>query len=153
MAEVQDGILNEHLASAMSKSLRIPHVVARFLVSRGVRSVSEAHRMLCGNAGDVLDPFLIKGMDAAVAWLLDIRDRHEKVFVFGDYDLDGMSAVTLMTRALAELGMESDWRLPNRFGETSARYANYQGSKILLIREYCLRGYRDFRKLRMEVFQ
>ncbi len=73
--------------------------------------------MLCGNAGDVLDPFLIKGMESAVAWLLDVRDRHEKVFVFGDYDLDGMSAVTLMTRALAELGIESDWRLPNRFGD------------------------------------
>ena len=101
----------------MSTSLRIPHVIARFLVSRGVCSVSEAHRMLCGNAGDVLDPFLIKGMESAVAWLLDVRDRHEKVFVFGDYDLDGMSAVTLMTRALAELGIESDWRLPNRFGD------------------------------------
>jgi single-stranded-DNA-specific exonuclease len=109
--------LNERLASAMSTSLRIPHVIARFLVSRGVCSVSEAHRMLCGNAGDVLDPFLIKGMESAVAWLLDVRDRHEKVFVFGDYDLDGMSAVTLMTRALAELGIESDWRLPNRFGD------------------------------------
>ena len=101
----------------MSTSLRIPHVIARFLVSRGVCSVSEAHRMLCGNAGDVLDPFLIKGMESAVEWLLDVRDRHEKVFVFGDYDLDGMSAVTLMTRALAELGIESDWRLPNRFGD------------------------------------
>lgn len=109
--------LNERLASAMSTSLRIPHVVARFLVSRGVCSISEAHRMLCGNAGDVLDPFLIKGMESAVAWLLDVRERHEKVFVFGDYDLDGMSAVTLMTRALAELGIESDWRLPNRFGD------------------------------------
>ncbi|WP_407456968.1 single-stranded-DNA-specific exonuclease RecJ [Fibrobacter sp.] len=109
--------LNERLASAMSASLRIPHVVARFLVSRGVSSISEAHRMLCGNAGDVLDPFLIKGMESAVEWLLDVRDRHEKVFVFGDYDLDGMSAVTLMTRALAELGIESDWRLPNRFGD------------------------------------
>ena len=60
-------ILNERLASAMSASLRIPHVVARFLVSRGVSSISEAHRMLCGNAGDVLDPFLIKGMESAVA--------------------------------------------------------------------------------------
>ena len=109
--------LNERLASAMSASLRIPHVVARFLVSRGVSSISEAHRMLCGNAGDVLDPFLIKGMESAVEWLLDVRERHEKVFVFGDYDLDGMSAVTLMTRALAELGIESDWRLPNRFGD------------------------------------
>ena len=110
-------IMNERLASAMSTSLRIPHVVARFLVSRGVCSISEAHRMLCGNAGDVHDPFLIKGMNDAVAWLLELRERHEKVFVFGDYDLDGMSAVTLMTRALAELGIESDWRLPNRFGD------------------------------------
>ena len=103
--ESTEAVLNEHLASSMSKSLRIPHVVARFLVSRGVCSVSEAHRMLCGNSGDVLDPFLMKGMDAAVEWLLKLREMHEKVFVFGDYDLDGMSAVTLMTRALAELGM------------------------------------------------
>ena len=68
--ESTEAVLNEHLASSMSKSLRIPHVVARFLVSRGVCSVSEAHRMLCGNSGVVLDPFLMKGMDAAVEWLL-----------------------------------------------------------------------------------
>ena len=107
----------ELLASSMAQSLRIPHAVARFLVARGVRTLIEAHRMLCGNADDVHDPFLMKGMEEAVAWLLNVRERGEKVFVFGDYDLDGMTAVTLMTRALAELGIESDWRLPNRFGD------------------------------------
>ena len=107
----------ELLASSMAQSLRIPHAVARFLVARGVRTLTEAHRMLCGNADDVHDPFLMKGMKEAVEWLLDVRERGEKVFVFGDYDLDGMTAVTLMTRALAELGIESDWRLPNRFGD------------------------------------
>ena len=107
----------ELLASSMAQSLRIPHAVARFLVARGVRTLTEAHRMLCGNADDVHDPFLMKGMEEAVAWLLDVRERGEKVFVFGDYDLDGMTAVTLMTRALAELGIKSDWRLPNRFGD------------------------------------
>ncbi len=107
----------ELLASSMAQSLRIPHAVARFLVARGVRTLTEAHRMLCGNADGVHDPFLMKGMEEAVAWLLDVRERGEKVFVFGDYDLDGMTAVTLMTRALAELGIESDWRLPNRFGD------------------------------------
>ena len=115
-----DGLIenmDECLASSIAQNLRVPHVVARFLVSRGVRTVSDAHRMLCGNAGDVLDPFLIKGMSAAVEWLLDIREKGEKVFVFGDYDLDGMTAVTLMTRALEELGVKSDWRLPNRFGD------------------------------------
>lgn len=111
------GVEEESLASAMAQTLRVPHVVARFLVSRGIRTVPEAHRMLCGNAGDVHDPFLMKGMESAVAWLMDVRERGEKVFVFGDYDLDGMTAVTLMTRALAELGMQSDWRLPNRFGD------------------------------------
>ena len=107
----------ELLASSMAQSLRIPHAVARFLVARGVRTLTEAHRMLCGNADDVHDPFLMKGMKEAVEWLLAVRERGEKVFVFGDYDLDGMTAVTLMTRALAELGIESDWRLPNRFGD------------------------------------
>ena len=108
---------DERLASSMAQSLRIPHVVARFLVSRGIRTLTEAHRMLCGNSDDVNDPFLMKGMEEAVAWLLDVREKGEKIFVFGDYDLDGMTAVTLMTRALAELGIESDWRLPNRFGD------------------------------------
>ena len=84
----------ELLASSMAQSLRIPHAVARFLVARGVRTLTEAHRMLCGNADDVHDPFLMKGMEEAVAWLLDVRERGEKVFVFGDYDLDGMTAGT-----------------------------------------------------------
>ena len=108
---------DERLASSMAQSLRIPHVVARFLVSRGIRTFTEAHRMLCGNSDDVHDPFLMKGMEEAVAWLLNVHEKGEKIFVFGDYDLDGMTAVTLMTRALAELGIESDWRLPNRFGD------------------------------------
>lgn len=113
----KSGCSDEQLASSMAQNLRIPHVVARFLVSRGIRTISDAHRMLCGNSDDVHDPFLMKGMTEAVDWLLDIRERGEKIFVFGDYDLDGMTAVTLMTRALAELGIESDWRLPNRFGD------------------------------------
>ena len=92
--------LDERLASSMAQNLRIPHIVARFLVSRGVRTLVEAHRMLCGNEGDVHDPFLMKGMAAAVDWLMAVREKGEKVFVFGDYDLDGMTAVTLMTRAL-----------------------------------------------------
>ena len=108
---------DECLASSMAQNLRIPHVVARFLVSRGVRTFSDAHRMLCGNEGDVHDPFLMKGMTEAVDWLLDVREKGEKVFIFGDYDLDGMTAVTLMTRALEEIGVKSDWRLPNRFGD------------------------------------
>lgn len=111
------GATEERLATSMAHKLRLPHVVARFLVSRGITSVAAAHRLLCGSRDDVLDPFGIMGMDDAVKWLLDVREKGGKVFVFGDYDLDGMTAVTLMTRALSEIGVDSDWRLPNRFGD------------------------------------
>lgn len=108
---------DEHLASALAHGLRIPHLVARFLVSRGIRTLSEAHHMLCGSVDDILDPFLMLGMEDAVRWFLDVREKGEKVFIFGDYDLDGMTAVTLMTKACEDLGVPTDWRLPNRFGD------------------------------------
>ena len=46
-----------------------------------------------------------------------VRDLHEKVFIFGDYDLDGVTSVTLLSRGLGEIGVETEWRLPNRFGD------------------------------------
>ena len=105
------------VASTLARELRVPHLVARFLVSRGVCSVAAASRIL--NEGDdaELSPWLIKGMEDAVRWILDVRDKKQKVFIFGDYDLDGMTSVTLLTRCFAQIGIESEWRLPNRFGD------------------------------------
>lgn len=107
----------ERLATGIAQSLKVPHLVARFLVSRGIHTVADASRLLCGTKDDVLDPFLILGMEKAVQWILDVKKTGEKVFVFGDYDLDGMTAVTLLTKAFEELGIPTDWRLPNRFGD------------------------------------
>lgn len=69
---------DEHLASALAHGLRIPHLVARFLVSRGIRTQSEAHHMLCGSVDDIHDPFLMLGMEDAVRWFLDVRDRAKR---------------------------------------------------------------------------
>ena len=109
--------MDDLVASTLSSSLKIPHAVARFLVSRGIRTVSDAYHMLRSSENDVHDPFLMMGMDKAVEWILAVRERGERVFIFGDYDLDGMTSVTLLTRCLKTVGVESEWRLPNRFGD------------------------------------
>ena len=109
--------MEDLVASTLSSTLKIPHAVARFLVSRGIKTVSDAYHMLCSNESDVHDPFLMMGMDKAVEWILAVRERGERVFIFGDYDLDGMTSVTLLTRCLKTVGVESEWRLPNRFGD------------------------------------
>ena len=92
----------ELLASSMAQTLRVPHAVARFLVSRGVRTLTEAHRMLCGNAGDVHDPFLMKGMKEAVGGLIEPI-----------YYLDEPRAVMVGNEEAKLIGMEGN----RRFGE------------------------------------
>lgn len=109
--------MEDLVASTLSQELKIPHLVARFLVSRGVKNAYDANRILCGSKDDVLDPMRIMGMDGAIEWILHVRDLHEKVFIFGDYDLDGVTSVTLLSRGLGEIGVETEWRLPNRFGD------------------------------------
>ncbi len=109
--------MEDLVASTLSHELKVPHLVARFLVARGIKNVVDANRILNGSKADVLDPMRIMGMDAALEWILKVRDLKEKVFIFGDYDLDGMTSVTLLTRGLKDIGIESEWRLPNRFGD------------------------------------
>ncbi len=107
--------MQELLASTITSDLKVPHVIARLLVKRGCTSVAEAYYMLFGEKNGVQDPFLMLDMKEAVQWVLAVRDRKEKIFIFGDYDLDGLSSVALLCRGLKEIGISTEWRLPNRF--------------------------------------
>jgi single-stranded-DNA-specific exonuclease len=109
--------MNDTVASTLARELEIPHLVARLLVSRGIRTASAANRILDDGCGAELSPWLMKGMEDAVSWILAVREKKGKVFIFGDYDLDGMTSVTLLSRCFAQIGIESEWRLPNRFGD------------------------------------
>lgn len=103
-------------ASSLANSLNVPHLVARIAVSRGIKTVSEFHALLYGKESSVLDPFSMFGMKEAVEWILKVKESNESLFIFGDYDLDGLSSVALLVRGLSSLGISVKWRLPNRFG-------------------------------------
>lgn len=109
--------MEDLVASTLASELKVPHLVARFLVSRGVKNAADAFRFMYGSEGDVCDPMLMMGMDRAIEWLLKVKETGEEIFIFGDYDLDGMTSVTLLRKALAEIGIATQWRLPNRFGD------------------------------------
>lgn len=109
--------MEDLVASTLATELKVPHLVARFLVSRNVKNVADAYRFMYGSANDVEDPMQMLGMDRAVEWLLKVKEKGEEIFIFGDYDLDGMTSVTLLKKALAEIGISTKWRLPNRFGD------------------------------------
>ena len=104
-------------ADVLAAELRIPLSIARILTNRNVLSIEAAEAFLGGTLDDLHDPFLMKGMDRAVARVEEAIRNKEKILVFGDYDVDGVLSVVILIRALAGLGAEVDYFIPERLKE------------------------------------
>ncbi len=63
---------------------------------------------------DLHDPYLMPDMDKAVARILTAREKKERIVIFGDYDVDGVSSTAILVRFLTEIGCEVSYRLPHR---------------------------------------
>ncbi|HOB87012.1 MAG TPA: single-stranded-DNA-specific exonuclease RecJ [Bacillota bacterium] len=101
----------------LAGALDIPPALARVLVNRGLTSVKEARDFLHPSREQLLSPWLMKGMEAAVDRLLRALDQGEPVVVYGDYDADGITATAILVETLTGLGGEVDFYLPSRFEE------------------------------------
>lgn len=99
-------------------AFNLPHFIAEIIVSRGMVDLEEVERFLSPSLGrDWLDPYLIDGMEAVVDRLYSAIKNNETIVVFGDFDLDGISATTVMTRGIRALGGRATPFIPRRFDE------------------------------------
>ena len=73
-----------------------PEVFAGLLAARGVHNKEEAQRFLYPSEKNMYDPFLMKGMEAAVCRISQAMDAHEKITIYGDYDVDGITATSIL---------------------------------------------------------
>src|SRR4030043_2457424 len=104
-------------ADLLAAELGIPLPIARVLTNRNILSAEAAETFLSGTLKDLHDPFLMKGMDRAVTRLEEAIRNKEKILIFGDYDVDGVLSVVILLRALAGLGAEVDYFIPERLKE------------------------------------
>ncbi|HRW68822.1 DHH family phosphoesterase, partial [Lentimicrobium sp.] len=109
---------NPDKVAALSAELGIGPVLAELLVQRGVNTFEEAKDFFRPSLSQLHDPFLMKDMDKAVDRIVKALDNNEKILVYGDYDVDGTTAVSLVYTFLKELGHESlDFYIPDRYSE------------------------------------
>ncbi len=102
----------------LSAALGIAPVLANLLVQRGIETLEEAHRFFNPRLEDLYDPFLMKDMDRAVERIAQAVERHEKIMVYGDYDVDGTTAVALVYSFLRRLGhTDLMFYIPDRYTE------------------------------------
>jgi single-stranded-DNA-specific exonuclease len=91
--------------------------MAQCLVNRGVARKVEVSEFLNPKLKLLADPFLIPNMDAAVERLWKTRENNERLLIYGDYDVDGVSSTALLTEMLTELGWTVQPYLPGRFDD------------------------------------
>ena len=104
-------------AVALAKDARLPQVLAELLVARGVTQPTEAFAFLNPAIAHLYDPYLMLGMKAAVERLERAISLREPVLLYGDYDVDGTTAVVLLKTAIEMLGGEARFHVPHRLRE------------------------------------
>jgi single-stranded-DNA-specific exonuclease len=102
---------------ALQQELRIHPVLCDILVQRGVATFDGARHFFRPELSQLHDPFLMKNMDKAVARVQQAFSSGEKVLVFGDYDVDGTTAVACMYQFLKKLHAPTEFYIPHRYRE------------------------------------
>ncbi len=105
------------LADHLSRQLGVSSLLAQCLLNRGLSELEGIRRFLEPRLKHLSDPFLLPDMAAAVERLSAARNRAEKVVIFGDYDVDGVTATALLTEVLGALGWRIEHYLPHRMDE------------------------------------
>ncbi len=126
-------------AKELSKEVGISPVLCRLLLERGIDTAAEAKRFFRPQLHDLHDPFLMNDMDAAVDRLNAAMGRKERILIYGDYDVDGTTAVALVYKFLQQFYSNIDYYIPDRYNEgygvsfKGVDYAYETGVKLIIV--------------------
>lgn len=112
-----DNRIDEAAVGALCSELDILPATAKLLWQRGYTTPELAGRFIRSEDGFFHDPFLMADMDKATERILAALDRNERVMIFGDYDVDGVTSVSTLYLFLTSIGISCDYHIPSRIGE------------------------------------
>ena len=104
-------------ADALKQSLKISSVICNILVQRGIETFEQSKDFFRPQLDQLHDPWLLKDMDKAVERIIRAVNNNEKILVFGDYDVDGTTAVSCMYRFFKKIHSEVEFYIPHRYRE------------------------------------
>ena len=126
-------------ADELGAKLNISPILALLLMRRGITTESAAKRFFHPQLADLINPFLMKDMDLAVDRLNDAMGRKERILVYGDYDVDGCTAVALVYKFIQQFYSNIEYYIPDRYDEgygvskKGIDYAKEAGVKLIII--------------------
>jgi single-stranded-DNA-specific exonuclease len=139
-------------AKELAEKLNTSTVMAGLLIERGIRTESAAKRFLRPLLSELIDPFLMNDMDIAVDRLNDAMGRKERIMVYGDYDVDGCTAVALVYRFLQQFYSNIEYYIPSRYEEgygisqKGLEHAQEAGVKLIIVLDCGIKAIDEIRQ-------
>ena len=130
--------IDEEKVNEFSKKNNVSRLLSKVMLSRGFTDDAEVQKFLHPKLDELYDPFLINDMDIAVNRIMEACERKEKVTIYGDYDVDGITSIAVLKSFLLEQGMNVDHYLPSRLEEgyglnnDAIKKIYEQGTKLLI---------------------
>ena len=107
----------QQAAKELADKIGMSPIMGYLLLQRGIRTESAAKRFFRPMLNELIDPFLMNDMDVAVDRLNDAMGRKERIMVYGDYDVDGCTAVALVYKFLQQFYSNIEYYIPDRYEE------------------------------------
>ncbi len=129
---------NREYLKYLSKNASVSTVLAQILVNRGIKTVGEINAFLDPNISRLSDPFDIEGIEVAVGRIKRALEKNENVLVHGDYDVDGITATSIIFQVLKIIGIDAFYFIPNRlthgygFNIESVKMAKQIGASLII---------------------
>ena len=126
-------------AEELAEKIGMSPILAGLLIRRGIKTESAAKRFFRPMLNELIDPFLMNDMDVAVDRLNDAMGRKERIMVYGDYDVDGCTAVALVYKFLQQFYSNIDYYIPDRYDEgygvsrKGIDFAHETGVKLIIV--------------------
>lgn len=141
-------------ALVLVRELGISPLLARLLIHRGISDPDSARAFLEPRLQDLHDPYRMKDMDRATERVFEAIRRQEKILVYGDYDVDGITSTVVLKRALEMLGACADFYLPRRLEEGYGiksevlKRAYQEGFRLVITADSGIRAHEECRVAR-----
>ncbi|MBQ5817004.1 MAG: single-stranded-DNA-specific exonuclease RecJ [Bacteroidaceae bacterium] len=126
-------------AKRLSEELDMSPILCGLLLQRGIKTAAEARNFFRPKLSNLHDPFLMNDMDIAVERLNKALGRKERIMVYGDYDVDGTTAVALVYKFLQQFSLNIDYYIPDRnedgygISKRGIDYAHSTGVKLIIV--------------------
>ena len=108
---------DEEKVEKISKEFNVSPLIAAILANKGLESKEEIEKFLNPTRKDFYDPYLMPDMEIAVNRIIKAIEQKEKMIIYGDYDVDGITSITVLKKFLLERGAVVDDYIPNRLDE------------------------------------